>query len=107
VVLSRDDLVGIVRDAVREEIGAALGGGAAPEWLDAQGVAAVLSINARSVQKLVTRDGLPAHRVGAKLLRFRRDQVDAWLAERATRPGAHASAHAATLRRLGRDEDDG
>jgi excisionase family DNA binding protein len=76
---------GALRALVREEIDAALlraKGSEAADWLDAQGVAKLLGIHARSVQKLASRSGLPAHRFGAKLLRYRRSEVERWAEER-------------------------
>lgn len=55
------------------------------DWLDADGVASMLGIHKRSVQKLATRSGLPAHRFGAKLLRYRRAEVLAWAEEQGRR----------------------
>ncbi len=45
------------------------------EWLDAKAVGALFGIHARSVRKL---RGLPSHKFGEKLLRYRRDEVLAW-----------------------------
>lgn len=52
------------------------------EWLDMHGVAKLLGIQPRSVAKYVKRSGLPAHRVGIRLLRYRRDEVMAWYEKR-------------------------
>lgn len=52
------------------------------EWLDANGVAELLHVKPRSVQKYIKRSGLPAHRVGLRLLRYKRDEVMAWLETR-------------------------
>lgn len=52
------------------------------EWLDAHGVAELLHVKPRSVQKYIKRSGLPVHRVGLRLLRYKRGEVMAWLETR-------------------------
>ena len=84
VVVSPAELERIVRAAVRAELDATRNEPAS-EWLDATGVAALLGVHPRSVQKMVRQRGLPAHRLGPKLLRYRRDEVDRWV--RDGRPG--------------------
>jgi excisionase family DNA binding protein len=81
VVVSPADLERIVRAAVRAELDGARNQPAS-EWLDAVGVGALLGVHPRSVQKMVKHQGLPAHRLGPKLLRYRRDEVDRWVRDR-------------------------
>lgn len=84
VVVSPAELERIVRAAVRAELDATRNEPLS-EWLDATGVAALLGVHPRSVQKMVKHQGLPAHRLGPKLLRYRRDEVDRWVGD--GRPG--------------------
>ena len=53
------------------------------EWLDASDVGKLLNVNPRSVQKYVRRNGLPVHRIGERLFRYRRAEVEEWIARRA------------------------
>ncbi len=82
VVVSLTDLRALIAAAVEAAI--ARRADEPSEWLDAEGVAALLGVHARTVQKLVKRSGLPAHRLGAKLYRYRRTEVLAWIATRGT-----------------------
>ena len=97
LVMTPEQVRDLVRAAVREELAAHQG----PERdvLTTEHVAEMLDVHVRTVTKLVARDGLPAHRLGREY-RFNRSEVLAWLEERAARPGAQASRHAETLRRL-------
>ena len=74
IVTTPDELRAIVRAAVDEAMYSARRTPPA-EWLDAVAVGAMFGVHARSVRKL---RGLPSHRFGAKLLRYRRDEVLAW-----------------------------
>ena len=74
IVTTPDELRTLVREAVRAELRAATAEPAA-EWLDAAAVGAMFGVHPRSVRKL---RGLPSHRFGTKLLRYRRDEVLAW-----------------------------
>jgi excisionase family DNA binding protein len=69
------------------------------EFLTAEGVAELLDVHPKTVAKLVTREQLPARRIG-RSYRFRRSEVLAWLEQRAVRPGARLGQHAATLQRI-------
>jgi excisionase family DNA binding protein len=97
VLMSPEEVRDLVRNAVREELTSHRD----PERdvLTAEQVADMLAVHIKTVAKLVTRDALPAHRLGREY-RFNRNEVLAWLAERAVRPGAHASKHAANLQRV-------
>ena len=94
--MSPEEVRELVRTAVREELASHRD----PERdvLTAEQVAGMLAVHVKTVAKLVVRDGLPARRLGREY-RFDRDEVLAWLAERAVRPGAHAAKHAANLQR--------
>jgi excisionase family DNA binding protein len=87
----------LVRAAVREELASQRNPDS--DVLTAEQVAGLLAVHVKTVAKLVARDALPAHRLGREY-RFNRAEVLEWLNERATRPGAHTSRHAATLRRI-------
>jgi excisionase family DNA binding protein len=52
------------------------------DWTDGKTIAAWLGVKPRSITKMITHQGLPAHRVGAKLWRFRRSEVEQWLTGR-------------------------
>lgn len=95
--------VDVLRELVRDEVTRALrehapANDASVEYLTADGVGKLLDVHPRTVAKMVARDGLPAHRFGSKLLRFRRCEILAWLEDQAERPGAHESRHRARLR---------
>ncbi len=76
VTMLRGELRALVVEAVAEAMKTAP---TDAEWLDAPAVAEILCIAPRSVQKLARRSGLPSHRLGPKLLRYRRSEVLAWL----------------------------
>jgi excisionase family DNA binding protein len=86
IVTTREQLEDIVRSAVRAELAARVAE-EPEEWLDAAGVAAIVGCHPRTVQKLARNEGLPSHRVTAKLLRYRRSEVLRWLEERGARRG--------------------
>jgi excisionase family DNA binding protein len=48
-------------------------------WLDPNGAAVHLNTNERFIRKLAQRGDLPHHRLGKRLLRFDRAELDAWL----------------------------
>lgn len=74
VVVSRQELHDLIRDAVRD----ALDSQRPAEWLSKAQVAELIGVTTRSVSTYVERDGLPSHRRGGTL-RFRRDEVNAWM----------------------------
>lgn len=84
VQITTDELAALVREAVDAALAARHAANERPaaEWLDARAVAALLDVHVRSVQKMVRDQGLPAHRLGPKLLRYRRDEVERWIRER-------------------------
>lgn len=85
VQLTTAQLSAIVEHAVRAALSSADREPA--EWLDASAVAEIVNVHPRTVSKLVKREGLPAHRVTEKLLRYQRAEVLAWLARRPARVG--------------------
>jgi excisionase family DNA binding protein len=97
VVIDRDELVAIVREAVREELTQAPM--VESQYLDADRLATLLGVARSSIPQLVKREGLPTIRLG-RLYRFRRSEVIAWLEERASRSGTHATKHVSSLARL-------
>ncbi len=91
-----------LRALIREEVAAALRSvqPAQAEYLDLAGVAELLDVTTTTVRAYVRREGLPVHRIGARTLRFSRAEVEAWLVERASKPGGRAGAVRATIVRL-------
>ena len=51
------------------------------ELLDVEGVAALLSVHRNTVRRLYNKDGLPTIHIG-RVIRFRRTDVEQWLADR-------------------------
>ncbi len=96
VVIEAEELRAMIRAEVRAALAERRAGDPDP-WLDANAVAELLGVHPRTVAKLSSREGLPAHRIGAKLLRYRRAEVFAWLEERSRKAGAHADRHRARL----------
>ncbi len=97
LVMSPEEARELVRSVIREELQKQPQ--AAPEVLTAERVGEMLGVHPKTVAKLVTRDRLPARRLGREY-RFKRDEVVSWLEQRAINPGAHTSAHAAKLQTL-------
>lgn len=99
VVVDVEALRALVREEIarglREHMPANDGGS---EYLSSVEVGRLLGVHPRTIAKMVSRDGLPAHRFGAKLLRFKRSEVVAWLEAQAERPGAHEARHRERLR---------
>lgn len=97
IVIDRDELVAIIREAVRQE----LTGTPAIEskYLDAEELAKLLGVARSSIPQLVKREGLPTIRLG-RLYRFRRNEVIEWLEARASRSGTHVTKHVSSLARL-------
>jgi excisionase family DNA binding protein len=52
---------------------------AAENYLDETGVANLLGVRPRTVRALRAERGLPCLKIGGKLLRFKRDDIDAWI----------------------------
>lgn len=94
-ILTPNELRDLVRMVVREEL--ASHRNPASEVLTAEKVAAMLDVHVKTVAKLVTRDGLPAHRLGREY-RFNRAEVLNWLQERSAKPGTHSARHHVTLK---------
>jgi excisionase family DNA binding protein len=79
VTLTTSELRDLIRQVIREEIG----GITQPRrWLSTEQVAEELGVCARSIGTLVSRDKLPAHVIGPRLLRFLWSEVEAWLMAR-------------------------
>lgn len=79
VHLSEHDLQRLIRSEVERAVGARR---EPAEWLSAADVAAIVGLHPRSVRRL---RGLPQHRLGAKLIRYLRSDLDAWLEQRGAR----------------------
>lgn len=75
VVLGREELRELVRDAVREALEERP---RAPEWIDTAAAAELLQVTPRHVTKLAKSGELPGTQLG-KLWRFRRADVEALL----------------------------
>lgn len=95
VVLTPEQVHDIVGRAVRDAIGDRAANDS--DWLDMTAVAAMLKVKRDTVRKLVGRDGLPHYRAG-RTYTFRRSEIVEWLEERAEKPRARTSHHAATIR---------
>lgn len=78
VLLTPDELRALVRDAVRQEIGAHDQVAAIPDVLTREQVADLLQIHKNVVSRYIRDKGLPTHRIGGEY-RFRRNEVLAWL----------------------------
>lgn len=87
VTLTRAQLEELVESAVRRVLDARPAAAPADEWLDTDAAATLLGVHPRTVQKLVAREGLPAHRIG-RLYRLRRTEVVEWLGKRPARARA-------------------
>lgn len=96
VTITVEELEQLVEAAVRRALA---GGRSPPEWLSAEECADMLGCKRSAIPTLVSRDGLPASRVG-RSYRFKRPDVERWLLERAERPRGHARRHGARLLRI-------
>src|SRR5262245_34883871 len=97
LLMTADEARDLIRGVLREELHQSET--IDQEFLTAEGVAELLDVHPKTVAKLVTREQLPARRIG-RSYRFRRTEVLAWLEQRAVRPGARLSQHTATLQRI-------
>lgn len=95
VTITVEELEQLVEAAVRR----ALGSRSPSEWLSAEECAELLRCKRSAIPTLVSRDGLPASRVG-RSYRFKRAEVEAWLVERSERPRGHARRHGERLLRI-------
>lgn len=86
IVTTPEQLRELVRDAVREALSVSREHDRdrePGEWLDTEAAAALLRVHPRTVAKCVTREGLPARKIG-RMYRFKRAEVLLWLEQRAT-----------------------
>lgn len=79
VTLTIADLRRLVRDAVQEVCPS---GTPAREFLTAEQLADRLGVCTRSIKTMVSRDGLPTHLLGPRLVRFLWSEVEEWLMNR-------------------------
>lgn len=80
VVIDAEELDRRIEEAVRRAL-ADRAPAEPAEWLDAKSTAAELGVSPRQIAKLAKAGALPHAKVG-KLLRFRRADVEAYLAKR-------------------------
>lgn len=78
VQMTDDDLSALLDERIEAKL-AALD---ADRLLTPEEVAEKLGISPRNIANLVSRDQMPAHRVGPRLLRFRWVDVERWARER-------------------------
>jgi excisionase family DNA binding protein len=76
VTMTRAELRSVIAEAIAEALATKSTHG---EWLDSKSAAKLIGCAPRSVQKFARRSGLPSHRIGEKLLRYRRSEVLAWM----------------------------
>lgn len=95
-ILTPNEVCDLVRLVIREELANHRDPGR--DVLTTDRVAEMLNVHPKTVAKLVTRDGLPAHRLGREY-RFNRTEVLDWLEARSAEPGTHAARHGETLRK--------
>lgn len=82
VVLSPEELLAMLVEAAEQGARRVLDEqGNSAGWLDSNGVAKMTGYKTSYISELVRRQGLPCHRIGRKM-RFRRDEVEAWMARR-------------------------
>lgn len=80
VQLTAAELEEMFRRMLREAVTGMLP--AAREFLTQEQLAKRLGISARSVQRMINRDGMPVHELGPKLQRFLWSEVEQWLISR-------------------------
>jgi excisionase family DNA binding protein len=78
VVVPFDDLETMITRAIRDAIGDSDSKDRS-EWVGRDEVAETLGYKPSYVYELVRRRGLPCRRIG-RILRFRREDVEAWMA---------------------------
>lgn len=78
VVIDKEELRGLIADAVRDAL-AGREEGELSEWLDSHGAAQLLGVHPRSVAAMVRRQGLPCRRIGDRLIRYNRRELEAWI----------------------------
>ena len=57
-----------------------------PRWLSVQEIAAHLGVQRATIYKWITRNNMPAHKVG-RLWKFQVDEVNAWVRSGKAAPG--------------------
>lgn len=99
VVTTEEQLRAIIRDEVRAAMKDLDDG-----WVDPDQVAKWLGVKRATLRVFIKRDGLPVHYPGGgRKYKFRREEVEAWLLERASKAGAQSSKHGRSLRRIRED----
>lgn len=78
VTLTVGELKHVMREVMRESAGPP----ASREFLTPDQLAARLGVHPKSVRTMVSRDGLPSHTLGPKLVRFLWSEVEQWALER-------------------------
>ena len=78
VVVPFGDLESMIKQAVRTALDDTVN---PSEWMGRDEVAEMLGYKPSYVSELVRRRGLPCHRVSGRVMRFRREEVEAWLAQ--------------------------
>lgn len=97
ILISPDELDERIATAVARGIAKATP--AASAILTREQVAELLNVHPQIVTRFVRNDGLVGMKLGSTW-RFRRADVEAWLADRAVRPGAHAEKQGKKLRNM-------
>ncbi len=96
LLISREQLKELVREAVREEIGAPRVA-EEREVLTREQAAELLQIHPDILVRYVRNESLPAQKIGPEW-RFMRSELLAWLEARAVKPGAHTERSGKKLR---------
>lgn len=92
IVVTPDELRAIIRDELARATPAT-----PDEWMTSEEVAKMLGVKRTTLPALVTRERLPCYRPG-KGYTFRRSEVEAWLVERASKPGSRSKGKLRMLR---------
>ena len=98
IVCTPSELVEIVQAAVRHELEAWRP--VDTEWLSLDDAAKVLNVCTKTVLRYARRQGLPGKSLPGGGWRFKRGEIEEWLCNRATDPGAHSRKHVARLRSI-------
>ena len=86
IMVTPDELEQLVRKAVREAIRAELGGKVPAQntsaWLNTSQAAKLTGLSIRTLQNYVNSNKIPHSRDGREPIRFRRNELEAWVAAR-------------------------